>query len=171
VRSNLIMRLGRTVALAASATWFLVVPGAGVSNAAAPPPDPSPYCRPLVNPPVVNSATDNGNGTYDVVSSVTVVLTCNGPIYKGQITALFHYVTSPASIGSAHSGIVTGNSVSCSGTCSASARFRRTLFCNSLYSFSDAGQITGFWQQTSSSAKNNISVLATPTAGGADEIC
>jgi hypothetical protein len=120
---------------------------------------------------VVAAATDNGNGTYDVVSSVTVGLTCNGSIYKGQITALFHYVTSPASIGSAGSGIVTGNSVSCSGSCSASARFRRTLYCVSPYTFSDAGQITGFWQETSSSAKVNISVLANPTPGGADEIC
>jgi hypothetical protein len=164
------MRLARAVVLTASASWFMVVPGAGVSNAATALADPSPYCRPVVNPPVVAAVTGNGNGTYDVVPSVVVGLTCNGSIYKGQITALFHYSTSPASIGSAGSGIVVGNSVSCSGSRSASARFRRTLYCVSPYTFSDAGQITGFGQQTSSSAEVNISVLATPTPGGADEI-
>jgi len=129
--------------------------------ASAAPTDPSPYCRPTVGTPyIVSGPTYIGNEQYSFSVRVEVHLSCNGSIVSGAIYALDHYSTT----GSA-SGLVSGAGATCRGSCNAYVDFRRTLVCLAEYTYSHEGQITGYWQRTSSSGKVTVSEFG-PLAGG-----
>ncbi|MFF2143592.1 hypothetical protein [Kitasatospora sp. NPDC058190] len=130
--------------------------------------DPSPYCRPVVNKPLPTSPKSFGNDTWGFTASVQASLSCNGPIYAGSITAVLHYSTSPAAIGAAASGAQAGSGTSCGGgSCTDTAYYSRTLECHRVYEFDDHGQVTGFWQRTSSSPRETISILGEHSTGNA----
>lgn len=133
-----------------------------VANAA--PADPSPYCRPQMSFPYVDSGpTGTGGGRYQFDVVAAGGMTCNGSAYKVTVSVQLHYSTDPSSGGN---GIASGSSHTCGGSCNASAHYFRTgLRCGYHYTYSNYGVLYYTWQQTSSSSPVSGSLKGGTTNG------
>jgi hypothetical protein len=125
------------------------------------PADPGPYCRPVASAPYTYTGpTKESVGIYGFGIEGDTSLHCNGPIYAGAITAILHYQTNGVG------GAQAGSSTTCGGSCDASAYYyRHGLHCGEYYNYDDYTQITGYWQQTSTSARVNVSLNSAHTKG------
>ena len=138
--------LGAPAAALAALAAIFVLPASAQA-------DPSPYCRPSVGTP---TGTERyvGSSQYTVTVTVTVKMTCNGAIYAGSAVAVLEYTRDS---GTHH--IVTSSGCSSAGKsgCTVSKSIVFTAHCDDYIFVTAFGRQTGYWQQTSSSAKNNIS--------------
>ena len=147
-----------------SLTILGLVAGGQAANASpALPLDPSPYCRPYIGHPYVDAGPiGTGGGRYQFDVEVAGGLTCNGPVYKASVSVILHYSTDP----SGGTGIATGATHECTGSCEGTAHFYRTgLRCGYHYTYSDYGTYFATWQRTSSSAPVSVSDAGPTTRG------
>lgn len=146
-----------SVAALAGSLAIVSVPCASATASTVQPNDPSPYCRPLVGTPYgVSGPTPYTTGTYKFTAGGEVHMVCNGPIYAGEIYAVWHASTDPNAIGD---GIHTSAGHSCKGSCSLYYSHTRVdLDCDLVYDYSDHLQITGWWRKTSANGKETISM-------------
>jgi hypothetical protein len=129
---------------------------------------PLPWCSPWVGQPFAYPPTSDVPGvSYDFFSEVDGSLDCAGAIYDSSVTVIFHYATYEFGSQIA-SGAVSGAGHECMTSCSATGYYDRTgLFCASEYNFQDYGQITGWWQRTSSTSRVSFSLDGKTTYGSA----
>ncbi len=159
-------RVGALVVVVLAALFGLAAPAVASTTQ---PFDPSPYCRPVVDLPYTSGPVADGIGFYQFTATVIVHLNCNGSVYNESITAILHYQTKEDGV-TYEDNAASGASHSCSGSCTASAQHVRVkLHCGEVYNYNDYGQITGFWQKTSTSSRTNISVTGAHTIGSSFE--
>lgn len=157
VRHAAELRTPKRLLVLLGAVLSLLLP-AGTAMAAVHPYDPSPYCRPYASMPYALGYKAAGAGHYTAEFEADAGLNCNGPATV-HLTTIFHWQTNGVS------GAQSGPSTYCSGSCTASAFYTRTLSCNVVYNFADFTQLTGTWSGGGTSG--NASATSATRTGSA----
>lgn len=141
-----------------------LVTGGQAANAASNPFDPSPYCRPYIGRPYVDSGpTYTGGGRYQWDTEAAGGMTCNGSAYSVSVSVTLHYSTDPSSGGS---GATTGATHTCGGSCEATAHYlRASLWCGYHYTYDDYATVHYTWKRNSSSTAVSGSMTGGHTTG------
>ncbi|MEU3455384.1 hypothetical protein ABZ671_17565 [Micromonospora sp. NPDC006766] len=135
--------------------------GGQAANAA--PFDPTPYCRPYMGLPYVDSGpTYTGGGRYQFDVEAAGGMHCNGAAYKVSVSVTLHYSTTSGG----GTGTTTGSTKTCGDSCENTAHYMRTsLFCGYHYTYDDYATVNYTWQRYSSDSPVSGSLNGGHTTG------
>lgn len=153
----------RVLAVLSLLVLGLVTGGQAANAAPAQPYDPSPYCRPYIGNPYIDwGPTSTGGGRYQFDVEAAGGMSCNGAAYRVSVSVTLHYSTTNGG----GSGVTTGATHTCSGSCEATAHYlRASLWCGYHYTYDDYATVNYTWQRDSTSSPTSGSVSGGHTTG------